>query len=138
LGETNVFVIFFFHSLSHSLSLSFSLFPPNSYFIQLLSPAGPRGRGHASVRTHGHGADVGVRLCRCGPICAHAYITPVRVLHFCTFSPSPLVGVVGFAWQCLFRLAKGEGVASILRGIPLHFLQSKNSRVVFTLFMLVY
>jgi hypothetical protein len=50
----------------------------------------------------------------------------------------PLVEVVGFAWQLPFRLAKGEGVTSILRGILLHFLQSKNSRVVFTLLMLVY
>jgi hypothetical protein len=49
-----------------------------------------------------------------------------------------LVGVVGFAWQRPFRLAKGEGVTSILRGIPLRFLQSKNSRVVFTLLMLVF
>jgi hypothetical protein len=45
---------------------------------------------------------------------------------------------VEFAWQCPFQLIKGEGVTSILRGIPLHFLQSKNSRVVFTLLMLVY
>jgi hypothetical protein len=50
----------------------------------------------------------------------------------------PLVGVVGFAWQRPFRFAKGEGVTSILRGIPLRFLQRKNSRVVFTLLMLVY
>jgi hypothetical protein len=67
-----------------------------------------------------------------------AYITPVRIPFFCSFSPLPLVGVVEFAWQRPFRLAKGEGVTSILTGIPLRFLQSKNSRVVFTLLMLVF
>jgi hypothetical protein len=67
-----------------------------------------------------------------------AYITPVHVHYFCSFSPLPLVEVVGFAWQRPFQLAKGEGVTSILRGIPLHFLQSKNSRVVFIFLMLVY
>jgi hypothetical protein len=73
-----------------------------------------------------------------GPIRVRAYITPIRVHYFCSFSPLPLVEVVGFAWQRPFRLAKGEGITSILRGIPLHFLQSKNLRVVFTLLMLVY
>jgi hypothetical protein len=76
--------------------------------------------------------DPRTRACDC------AYITPIRILLFCSFSPFPLVGVVGFAWQRPFRLAKGEGVTSILRGIPLRFLQRKNSRVVFTLLMLVY
>jgi hypothetical protein len=59
-------------------------------------------------------------------------------LIFLLFLSLPLVGVVGFAWQHPFRLAKGEGVTSILRGIPLHFLQSKNSRIVYILLMLVY
>jgi hypothetical protein len=67
-----------------------------------------------------------------------AYINPVRILPFCSFSSLPLVGVVGFAWQHPFRLAKRGGVTSILKGILLRFLQSKNSRVVFTLLMLVY
>jgi hypothetical protein len=49
-----------------------------------------------------------------------------------------LVEVVGFAWQRPFWLAKGEGVTSILKEIPLGFLQSKNSKVVFTLLMLLY
>jgi hypothetical protein len=80
----------------------------------------PRGRRRASTPTRG-----------CTRV--RAYITPVRISFFCSFSPLPLVGVVGFAWQRLFRLAKGEGVTSILRGIPLRFLQSKNSRVVFIL-----
>jgi hypothetical protein len=65
-------------------------------------------------------------------------VSTLRILSFCSFSPLPLVGVVGFAWQRPFWLAKGKGVTSILRGIPLRFLQSKNSRVVFTLLMLVY
>jgi hypothetical protein len=38
----------------------------------------------------------------------------------------PLVGVVGFAWQCLFRLAKGEGVTSILKGTPLRFVAKQK------------
>jgi hypothetical protein len=49
--------------------------------VLILSPARPRGRGRTPVR---------------------AYITPLRVLPFCSFSPLPLVGVVGFAWQCPF------------------------------------
>jgi hypothetical protein len=72
------------------------------------------------------------------PTHIRVYITPVHVHYFCSFSPLPLVEVVGFAWQRPFRLAKGEGAISILKGIPLHFLQSKNLRVVFTLLMLVY
>jgi hypothetical protein len=63
---------------------------------------------------------------------------PCPHLIFLLFFSLPLVGVVGFAWQRPFRLAKGEGVTSILREIPLRFLQSKNSRVVFILLMLVY
>jgi hypothetical protein len=87
----------------------------------------PCRRGRASAPTRGR------RRTR-----VRAYITPIRIPHFCSFSPLPLVGVVGFAWQRPIRLAKGEGVISILRGIPLRFLHCKNSRIVFTLLMLVY
>jgi hypothetical protein len=116
LGETKVFVIFFFYSPSHSLSLSLSLslliffLPLNLLFLLTL----PR------VCT-----DAGVRSCGRGSIQVRAYITPVRIHYFCSFSPLPLVEVVKFAWQRLFRLAKGEGITSILRGIPLRFCKAK-------------
>jgi hypothetical protein len=116
-------------SPSLSLSLSFSL----SLSLSLSYPAHLRGRGRVSPRT-----PASVRADPRTWACVRAYIPPVRTLIFCSFSPLPLVGVVGFAWQRPFRLAKGEGVTSILRGIPLRLLQSKNSRVVFILFMLVY
>jgi hypothetical protein len=129
LGETNVFINFFsIHSFS--LLLSLSLIP--SY------PARPHERGCASVPTRGRSANAGLRPPERGSTRVRAYITPVRILIFCSFSPLPLVGVVGFVWQRPFRLAKGEGVTSVLRGISLRFLQSKNSRVVFTLLMLVF
>jgi hypothetical protein len=59
----------------------------------------------------------------CGRGCTHvrAYITLVRILPFCSFSPLPLVGIVGFSWQRPSRLAKREGVTSILKGDPLVF-----------------
>jgi hypothetical protein len=110
LGKTND-LIFFPFTLSFPLLPTFPLLPEFLIFwvIQSLSPARPHGRWRASTPTHGR-------------ISVRAYITPVRVLLFWSFSPLPLVGVVGFAWQRPFRLAKGEGVTSILRGIPLRFL----------------
>jgi hypothetical protein len=110
LGETNVFIIFFL-PFAHSLLLPPTFpFPPNSLFHSTSLSSG-------SARTR-------VR----GRIRVRAYITPVCILLFCSFSPLPLVGVVGFTWQRPFRLGKGERVTSILRGIPLRFLQSKNSK----------
>jgi hypothetical protein len=131
LGETTVFVIFFFpFALSLPLPLTLCLLS-NSFFHSTSFSRGSA-RMRACVR-----ADLQMLHGR-GPIRIRAYITPVRVHHFCSLSPLALVGVVGFSWQRPFRLAKGEGVTSILRGISLSFLQSKNSRVVFTLFILVY
>jgi hypothetical protein len=72
------------------------------------------------------------------PICVRTYIIPICVHYFCSFSHLPLVEVVGFALQHPFWLAKGKEVTSILKGIPLRFLQRKTSRIVCTLLMLVY
>jgi hypothetical protein len=129
LGETNVFIIFFPFALSLPLLPTF-LLPPKFLilFCHSLSLFNGSVRTRACVR-----ADPWTRT--------HPrprLYNPRRVILFCSFSPLPLVGVVGFSWQRPFRLAQGEGITSILRGIPLRFLQSKNSRVVFTLFMLVY
>jgi hypothetical protein len=124
------FMCFFLHPLSHSLSLPpllFLLIPISSTSARTCMWVRADPRTRASVC-----ADSRTRAC------VRAYITPVRIPLFCSFSTLPLVGVVGFAWQRPFRLAKGEGVTSILRGIPLHFLHCRNSRVVFTLLMLVY
>jgi hypothetical protein len=125
LGETNVFIIFF---SIYSLTPSPSHFPSPSFspIQRIHTNAGmrPCGRGYASALSRGCSADAGLRPRGRGRTRTRvrAYITPVRILIFCSFSPLPLVGVVGFAWQCPFRLAKGERVTSILRGIPLHFL----------------
>jgi hypothetical protein len=119
LGETNVFIKIF---SNHSLTPSPSHFPSPSF------PPIQRVRADVDVRPR-RPADAGLRP-RLYNLHPHSI--------FCSFSPLTLVGVVGFAWQHPFRLAKGEGVTSILRGIPLRFLQSKNSRVAFTLLMLVF
>jgi hypothetical protein len=73
-----------------------------------------------------------------GPIRVRAYTTPIYVHYFCSFSPLPLVEVVGFVLQCPFWLAKGEGVTSIMRGIFLRLKKIKNTRVVCTFLMLAY
>jgi hypothetical protein len=128
-----MFLSFFFHSFSHSLflplSLSLLIF---NFFCHSNSLSSRSTWTRVSVR-----ADPQMLRER-GCTRFRAYISLVCVLLFCSFSLLPLVGVVGFAWQRPFRLAKGEGVTSILKGIPLCFLQSKNSRVVFTFLMLVY
>jgi hypothetical protein len=123
LGETNVFIIFFPFTLSLPLPPTFPLSPKFLIFLSF-NLSLQRVRADAcSVRT-----DAGVhprrpadaartRVCvRADPqtqACVRTYITPVRVFLFCSFSPLPLVGVVEFAWQRPFRLAKGEGVTSI-------------------------
>jgi hypothetical protein len=73
---------------------------------------GPRSRGRSRVR-----ADAARWGCR--PIRVCAYIIPVQVHFFCSFSPSPLVEVVGFALLRTFQPAEGIGVTSILRRILL-------------------
>jgi hypothetical protein len=126
-----MFLSYIFSVLSLTPSPSHSP-SPSYFFFHSTSFSRRSARTRASVR-----ADLRTLRGR-GPIHVRAYITPIRVHHFCSFSPLPLVGVVGFIWQRPFRLAKGEGVTSILTGIPLCFLQSKNSRVVYILLMLVY
>jgi hypothetical protein len=107
-------------SHSPSPSLSFSL----SFSLSLSYPARLRGRRRASAPTRGCSADAGLRP---------RLYNPRPHSHFLLFLS------FAFGWSCGICLAtpistcKGRSVTSILRGILLRFLQSKNSRVVFIL-----
>jgi hypothetical protein len=71
--------------------------------------------------------DVGVRPCRLADAGERPRLyNPRRHSSFLLFLSFAFVGVVGFAWQRPFRLAKGEGVTSILRGILLYFLAKQK------------
>jgi hypothetical protein len=115
LGETNGFINF---STIHSFTPSPSLPLPPTFLLPpkflIPSPARRRGRGCASAPTRGcRRASARTRV--------RAYITPVRVLLFCSF-PS-----FAFGWNCGICLAmpistfKGRRGHKHFEGDPLAF-----------------